>query len=202
MAKKSKNIRGTTQKKSKFVLLIIDMINGLQEVDHATSLLTDALLAAKHIEKLRSVAKRKGIPIIYVNDNFGHWRSDLRKIIAHSKRDECLGKPLVEKMIPEEKDYFILKPKHSAFFATALDLLLDHLGSRKVILTGMTANQCILITANDAHMRDFELYIPKDCIIASSKKELDFSLFHFEKTLRANTMSSEKLAQKLKSSRK
>ena len=71
-------------------------------------------------------------------------------------------------LIPAEDDYFVLKPKHSAFFSTSLDLLLSYLGARKLITTGFAADICVLFTANDAYMRDYELIVPSDCIAAET----------------------------------
>ncbi len=75
-----------------------------------------------------------------------------------------VGKPIVELLQPSSDDYFVLKPKHSGFFSTTLDILLEYLGCRKLVLTGMAAEVCVLFTANDAYMRDFHLVVPSDCV--------------------------------------
>ena len=69
-------------------------------------------------------------------------------------------------MRPDRRDYFILKPKHSAFFSTPLELLLEHLGARTLILTGLLADSCILFTAQDAHLRGYRVVVPSDCVAA------------------------------------
>ena len=100
------------------------------------------------------------MPSIYVNDNFGRWQSRFDQIVQHCLQDNVRGKPFVERLIPDEDDYFVLKPKHSGFYQTPLELLLKHLGATRLILTGVSTNSCVLFTANDAYMRDLELIVP------------------------------------------
>ena len=94
---------------------------------------------------------------------------------------------------PEEDDYFVLKPKHSGFFSTTLETLLRYLGSRKLIITGIAANFCVLFTANDAYMRDYDLIVPSDCAVSNSAKENREALALMRKFLKAETRPSTKL---------
>jgi nicotinamidase-related amidase len=108
--------------------------------------------------------------VIYCNDNFGQWRSDFRDVIRRSARGGgrrgALDRELVAALEPREGDYFVLKPKHSAFHATALDLLLQHLGVRRLVLAGTATDSCIVCTATDAHMREYAVCVPRDCVAA------------------------------------
>jgi nicotinamidase-related amidase len=72
---------------------------------------------------------------------------------------------------PSSQDYFVLKPKHSAFFSTPLELLLEHLGARDLILTGLLADSCILFTAQDAHLRGYTIIVPPDCVAARHQSD-------------------------------
>ncbi len=112
---------------------------------------------ARRIAALKRRAKAAGIPAIYVNDNFGRWQSDFTKVVQHCLDDGVRGEEMARILHPEEDDYFVLKPKHSAFYATTLDTLLQYLGAKRLILTGVAGNICILFSANDAYMRDFDL---------------------------------------------
>ena len=125
--------------------------------------------------------------MVYVNDNFGRWRSNFNAQVEHCLRDGVRGKPLVERLRPEEEDYFVLKPKHSGFFSTTLDILLDYLGVKTVILTGIAANICVLFTANDAYMRDFHLIVPRDGVVSNSEEENRHALEQMRKVLKADT---------------
>ena len=99
---------------------------------------------------MRSRAKQAGVPVIYCNDNFGKWRSDFRTLLEHVLRDDVRGRPIAELLAPDEDDYFVLKPKHSGFHSTSLDVLLADLGVSTLILTGIAGNFCVLFTAHDA----------------------------------------------------
>ncbi len=76
---------------------------------------------------LKRRAKAAGIPVIYANDNFGRWKSDFRWILERCLQEGDARRPLAERLAPDEDDYFVLKPKHSAFFATTLHTLLRYL---------------------------------------------------------------------------
>jgi nicotinamidase-related amidase len=105
---------------------------------------------------------------------------------------------MVELLEPEENDYFVLKPKHSGFFSTTLETLLRYLDTKTVILTGIAGNFCVLFTANDAYMRDFDLFVPSDCTASNTKQENDLALRLMKKFLKADTRSASKIPLRLK----
>src|SRR5207248_3332921 len=125
---------------------------------------------------LKRRAKAAGIPAIYVNDNFGRWRSNFNNQVEHCLHDGVLGQPIAELLKPDDDDYFVLKPKHSGFYCTVLDILLDYLQVRTVILAGIAANICVLFTANDVYLRDLQLFVPSDCVASNTKPENDAAL--------------------------
>jgi nicotinamidase-related amidase len=149
---------------------------------------------ATRLAALKRRARAASIPAIYVNDNFGRWRSDLHAQVEHCLRDGVRGQPVVELLQPEEDDYFVLKPKHSGFFSTTLDTLLSYLGARAVILTGIAANICVLFTANDAYMRDFALSVPGDCVASNTEEETSSVLQQMQKVLKADIRPSTELS--------
>ena len=108
---------------------------------------------------------------MYVNDNFGRWQSDFRGVVEHCLHDGVLGEPLAKLLALEEKDSFVLNTKYSAFFSTTLDVLLEYLQAKTLILTGLAGNICVLFTANDAYMRDCNLIVPEDCIASNTPEE-------------------------------
>lgn len=166
------------------------MINDMQ-FPEADLLLRFAGPVAKKIKALSNRARATGIPIIYVNDNFGRWRSDFKALVKHCLHSR--GQPLARLLRPKAKDYFVLKPKHSGFHSTTLDLLLKYLGTRRLILTGMASNICVLFTANDGYMRDFKLFVPQDCVCANTEEENDYALAQMEKLLKADTRQSSQI---------
>jgi nicotinamidase-related amidase len=175
--------------RSKVALLLIDWINDL-EFDEGEKLLPQALAAAKATAALRRRAKQAEVPVIYCNDNFGRWRSDFRALLAHVLEDGVRGQPLAELLAPDEDDYFVLKPKHSGFHSTTLDVLLAHLGANTLILTGIAGNFCVLFTAQDAYMRDFRLLVPRDCVASEEQRDNNYALQHMEKVCKADTRPS------------
>ena len=151
-------------------LLIIDVVNDFT-FEEGASTLAAAIPMARRVRQLKRAARRAGIPAIYVNDNFGRWRSDFRSLVAHCLRRASRGRPVVRALRPDRLDYFVLKPKHSAFFSTPLEMLLEHLGARTLILTGLLADSCILFTAQDAHLRGYRVVVPADCVAARSAED-------------------------------
>lgn len=191
MPEKNEDLHGNAPDKSDVALLLIDVINDL-EFPEGDQLLRHALPMARQIAALARRAREQGIPVIYVNDNFGRWRSDFNAQVEHCLKDGVRGQPVVELLRPEGTDYFVLKPKHSGFFSTTLDTLLDYLGVKTVVLTGMAANICVLFTANEAYMRDLHLVVPSDCVASNTKEDTDYALEQMRKVLKADTrMSTE-----------
>jgi nicotinamidase-related amidase len=166
-------------------LLLIDVVNDL-EFDGGEQLLVHALPMADSLARLKRRAKAAGVPAIYVNDNFGKWRSDFTKLVQYCLENDVRGRPMVAQLAPEEDDYFILKPKHSAFFHTNLDILLNYLGVRRVILTGIAADICVLFSANDAYMRDLLLLVPPDCVASEDAGQNALVLQLMERVLKAD----------------
>ena len=187
---RSDDLHGFVPDTSGTALLLIDVINDF-EFDGGDQLLKLALPVGKNIAELKRRAKEAGVPSIYVNDNFGKWQSDFRKIVNHCR--SVRGKPFVELLQPDEDDYFVLKPKHSGFYSTSLELLLNHLTATNLILTGIAGNNCVLFTANDAYMRDYKLFVPSDCVISNTKEENSYALTQMEKILKATVLRSEEL---------
>jgi len=186
---KSKDLHGSAPDKCSVALLLIDWINDL-EFDAGQKLLPQALAAAKATGALRRRAKQAGVPVIYCNDNFGKWRSDFRSLLEHVLNDDVRGRPIAQLLVPEQDDYFVLKPKHSGFHSTSLDVLLAHLGATTLILTGIAGNFCVLFTAHDAYMRDFRLVVPRDCLASEDEGDNRHALEHMAKTCKADTRPS------------
>ncbi len=173
-------------------LLLVDVINDM-DFKGSGPLVKQAEAMAPRLRALKQRASRAGIPVIYINDNFGQWRSDFRTLVDHCLNDDVPGRKVASILQPDPDDYFVLKPKNSAFYDTTLDTLLDSLGAERLILTGIAGNNCILFSANDAYMREFELFIPSDCVVSNTKKENSYALRQMKKILKANVAPSTRL---------
>src|SRR3954467_4193086 len=175
MSKESEDLHGSAPDKSNTALLLIDVINDFN-FPEADQLIRFAEPMAGHLASLAERARTVHLPVIFVNDNFGRWRSDFRAQIDHCMKADCPGRQIVELLRPKKSDYFVLKPKHSGFFSTTLDTLLEYLGTRTIILTGIAANICVLFTANDAYMRDLRIIIPSDCVASNTESLNEYAL--------------------------
>ncbi|MGZ5232048.1 MAG: cysteine hydrolase family protein [Burkholderiales bacterium] len=192
MPAKNLDLHGNVPDSSPVVLVLIDVINDL-EFDGGDKLLKHALPAARRIASLKANARKRRIPVIYANDNFGRWRSDFRQVVEHCLVDGVSGQAVAEILKPGPEDYFVLKPKHSAFYSTTMDLLLQYLQAKRIVLTGLTGDMCVLFTAADAYLRDYELTVPQDCVASQSAAENRKALQYIARVFKADTRSSTSL---------
>ncbi|HET9241587.1 MAG TPA: isochorismatase family cysteine hydrolase [Oligoflexus sp.] len=188
MPRRSADLHGNAPHESKQALVIIDAINDL-EWEGAEPLRRTAVKVAKAIAHLKARATAARVPCIYVNDNFGMWRSDF-----HAQVDHCAespyGGPVVALLRPNPEDYYILKAKHSGFYASPLHLLLDHIKAEELILTGFTTDSCVLFTATDAYLRDYRVTIPEDCVASCHARDHKRSLELLESSIKARIVAS------------
>jgi nicotinamidase-related amidase len=191
MPEKNTNLHGSAPDKHEVALLLVDVINDF-DFPEADQLLKYARPMAGNLLRLKRRAQEAGVPVIYVNDNFGRWKSDFRRTVDHCAR-HGRGRNVVKLLRPQESDYFVLKPKHSGFFSTTLETLLRYLQTETLVLTGIAGNFCVLFTANDAYMRDFNLFVPRDCTVSNTKKENESALGLMKKFLKADTRSSSRI---------
>ena len=173
-------------------LLLIDVINDLA-FDGSETLVAHAEAMAPRLAALKRRAVAAGVPVIYVNDNFGRWRSDFRQTVAHCTARSSPGRAVSKRLRPRANDYFVLKPKHSGFYDTTLDTLLDALGIRRVVVTGLAGNICVLFTANDAYMREFKLYAPADCVASNTTADNEYALRQIAVVLKGTVTPSTQL---------
>jgi nicotinamidase-related amidase len=183
MAGKAKS-PGLEVERSSTVLLILDMLSRFEFPD-GLAVARAASKIAPRIAQLRERARKARIPVVFANDNPGRWRSDSAALLRAVSAADSRGRSVIELLRPEESDYLVLKPRHSAFYATPLDVILQSMGAERLILTGVSSHQCVLFTANDAHVRQFELVVPSDCIGAPTASQTKLALSYFRKALSA-----------------
>lgn len=171
-------------------LLIIDIINDFQ-FKHGKALADKTATICPNIIKLKEMMQKKQQPIIYINDHYNLWQADYDKITAKCRNS--LSEPIIEALGPSDQDFFLIKPKHSAFFGTALHTLLSQLKVKHLILSGIAGNICVLFTANDAYMREFALSIPNDAIASADEQDNEYALRMMENVLKADVRPTEKL---------
>jgi nicotinamidase-related amidase len=189
---KNADLHGNVPESSPVALLLIDVINDMA-FEGAEALVQQAEAMAPRIATLKRRAREAGIPAVYINDNFGRWQSDFRKLIEHCLNDKVPGENVARQLQPDDDDYFVLKPKHSAFFETTLDTLLAYLGASTLIMTGVAGNICILFSANDAYMRDYDIFVPSDCVVSNTPRENDNALDQIQRVLKGDITPSDQL---------
>jgi len=171
---------------SRRVLLMVDFINPLQFVG-AEDLAPGALQAARATAALKKQMHARGERAIYVNDNFGQWRSDFRTLVAHCRRRRGSAAGLVRQLAPAADDLMVLKPRHSGFYSTPLELLLEQLRAHKLVITGLATDYCVMSTAMDAFVRGYRLWVPSDCTAAESPGKHEQALAWMRDALKADT---------------
>ena len=190
MPARNRDLHGSAPDKCEIALLIVDVINDFN-FPEAKQLMRYAPSMARKIAALKQRAKRAGVPVLYVNDNFGRWRSDVRSLVEHCRKGKA--RQMIDLLRPAEDDYFVLKPKHSGFFSSTLETLLQYLGAETLIITGIAGNYCVLFTANDAYMRDYRLMVPSDCTISNTAAENRDALKLMKNYLKADIRPSAKI---------
>jgi len=137
------------------------------------------------IQRLLETARRHHVTVIYANDHVGPWRSDAPSLIARCIEPARPGAPLVKALAPQEQDFIVLKPRHSAFYGTPLEALLEDQNVDTLVLTGVSAESCVWMTACDAHTRGFSLVIPGDTLAGTSAAALRRTLTSLREVLGA-----------------
>jgi nicotinamidase-related amidase len=170
-------------------LILIDVINDLA-FPGAGPLIEAAEAMAPRLARFKARAARAGVPCVYVNDNFGQWRSDFKSTVAHCTAAASKGRRVSKRLRPTRRDYFVLKPMHSGFYSTALEMLLRDLQVRRVILTGIAGNICVLFTASDAHMRGLRIYAPGDCIVSNTADDNESALQQIKRVMKGRVEPS------------
>ena len=173
-------------------LLIVDVINDL-EFPGGEKVLPWAEKMVGRLAAVMDRARAAGVPVIYANDNYGQWRSNVGDLFKHCTRKDARGRHVTRKLKPGPEDYFILKPKHSAFFATSLVPLLEFLKVKQLILAGMATNLCVFFTAHDAHMNEYKMTVLSDCCAAESDEDHNLALDQLQKFLGVNVCRSDEI---------
>lgn len=189
---RSRDLHGAAPHSSRVALVLIDVINAM-DFPTGDKLAKHAQLVARNILRLKQRAKAARVPVVYANDNYGRWRSDFRATLQRATTADMPGREIATLLAPEEDDYFVLKPKHSAFYASSLELLLQYFGSRRIVLAGFAGDWCVRFTAEDAFMRDFETIVASDCIASEEIRANREALGYMKTYLRAQTVPGSRI---------
>jgi nicotinamidase-related amidase len=164
-------------------VLFVDVINDFDFIggEHLQKHTKEIL---PNLIKLRKFAKENHLPIIYINDHYGMWQADFQKIIDYCKNER--SEEIIDALKPDDKDYFFIKPQHSAFFQTPLQSLLIELDRTNLMIGGIAGDICILFTAKDAYMYQYDMHIPQNCMASEEKENNEYALYLMNSVMKAN----------------
>ena len=184
---------GASESSADLALLLVDFINPF-DFEGAELLLANALPAARAASALCARARAADVPVVYVNDNFDWWHLGFRELVERFSAPGACGREIASLLRPDfERDHFVLKPKNSGFFRTPLEVLLERLGVRTVVITGVAGENCVLFTANDAYLRGFELVVPADCTASQHPEDNAHALAYMRRVLKADVRVSSRI---------
>ncbi|MBT2478845.1 cysteine hydrolase family protein [Streptomyces sp. ISL-94] len=171
-------------------LVVIDMINTYDHED-AELLLPAVRDALPGVRALLDRARHRGGPVIYVNDNFGEWRSHHGEIL-----ETALAGPhadLVKPVAPDGDSLFIIKARHSIFYETPLAYLLGQLDVDHLILCGQVTEQCVLYSALDAHIRHLRVTVVRDAVAHIHQDLADAALRMMQTNMAADIRTADEV---------
>ena len=172
--------------KSETALLIVDAINPF-DFPGGQKLARNALKTARAIARLAERARRVPIPVVFVNDNLGRWRSDCEALIDYCLKPGGPGAEVVETLRPKKDDFVVLKSTLSGFHQTPLEAMLRQGDVKTTVVTGFVAGNCVLFTAAEAYMRDFKVIVPRDCVVDQTAEEHADAFKKMQRVLKART---------------
>lgn len=172
------------------VLILVDFINPLN-FPGAEKLAKPALAAARATVRLRAALDRQKVAVVYANDNYGSWQSDFQGLVAQCCEREDTSGEIARLLAPRPTDITLLKPRHSAFYCTALELLLAEMGARELVVAGLSTDMCVQMTAADAFLRGYEgVWVPADCTAAETPGAKSASVKYMKDVLKCDVRSS------------
>ncbi len=171
-------------------LIVIDMINPYEHPD-ADRLAPSVRASLPAMRQVIAAARKHDVPVIYVNDNFGRWRSHHDELLRAALRGRHAD--LVEPVAPDEESLFVVKARHSIFYQTPLEYLLRQENVRDVALCGQVTEQCVLYSALDAHVRRFGVIVVRDAVAHIDADLADAALRMMELNMGARLVTAAEL---------
>jgi nicotinamidase-related amidase len=168
-------------------LIVVDMLNPYEHPD-ADKLVQSVEQALPNMVALRDRADDEGAFIMYVNDNHDDWESDRRQLVDAAMNG---ARPdLVEPILPREEDLFLAKTRHSIFYSTPVEYILDREGIDHLVLVGQVTEQCILYSAEDAHLLHLDKTVPRDAVAHIFEDLAEASLKMMERNMHAEVCAA------------
>lgn len=151
-------------------IIVVDMLKDNFKESPRNPFYQEARAILPNLQRLLEKGREKGIPIIFACDSFLKEDFIFRgRMKPHSLRG-TQGAEVVDELKPEPTDFILPKRRFSAFFKTDLDQTLRTFGIDTIVVTGMTTEVCVLMTAMDGLCHDFSVILLEDCCASRSKE--------------------------------
>lgn len=167
-------------------LLLVDLFNRF-DYEGGAALARQTLRILPALRRLRDGFDARGLPVIHANDNFLDWSASFADLVAACRATPGPAAGVAEALGPARHHCYLLKPRHSAFLATPLPLMLHDLGADGVVIAGIATDSCVLATAQDAKMRGVPFRVPADATAAISPARKAAALQVLRTSLLADT---------------
>lgn len=151
-------------------VIIVDMVKDNIKEGSRHPITLEARSILPNLQRLLADSRKRGFPVIFACDSF--LKEDFifkGKMKVHSLRG-TKGSEVADELRPEPTDIVLPKRRFSAFFKTDLDQTLRVLGVDTIIVTGITVEVCVLMTAMDGLCHDFSVILLEDCTASKSKE--------------------------------
>jgi nicotinamidase-related amidase len=172
-------------------LIVVDMLTPY-DFEDADAVAASAAGAVPRIQMLLDRARGDDVEIVYVNDNYGDWRTSRKQLV----RDALDGRhaELVEPIVPPEDADFVMKARHDIFYMTPVEYLLRQRDCSRIVLTGQVTEQCVLYSALAAYVRHFQVVVPRDAVVHIDAGLADAALEMMERNMHAEVGDAEACA--------
>lgn len=168
-------------------LVVVDMLNRYEH-DEGEELARSVADSVAQIRALIDRARKEQVPLVYVNDNYGNWNTSAGELAERAMSGRY--PELVQPVLPPREAAFVLKARHSIFFGTPLEYVLDSLEVDRLVLTGQVTEQCILYSGLDAYVRHIRVAVPRDGVAHIHRHLAESALEMMERNMSASVVSS------------
>jgi nicotinamidase-related amidase len=168
-------------------LIVIDMLNRYEHAD-AEPLRASVREALPVMADLVGRTRDAGALTVYVNDNHGDWTAGATALTDWAM--DGADAALVEPIAPPEDVPFLVKARHSVFYATQLEYMLRQHDVDHLVLVGQVTEQCILYSALDAYIRHFRVTVPRDAVAHIHADLAEAALKMMEVNMRADVVDA------------
>lgn len=180
--------RAPFERGDRTALVVVDMLNDYDHPD-GDALRRSAAPVVRVIAELVRRARARDVLVIHVNDNHGMWGSDRNELVSAMRSTGPAE--LIDPVVPAADAPFVFKARHSVFYGSSLEYLLDREGIGRLILTGQVTEQCVLYSALDAYIRHFQIIVPRDAVAHIDAGLADAALRMMQSNMRAEIASAD-----------